>query len=175
MMHTSQFGGVMKKTLSYLAMAACSFWGTPTQALEMGQVAPEFDLVDQDDEHHSLREHLGRYVLLFFYPRDFTPHCTCEVKAFNEVCAELKKHDVVVYGISSDSVKSHKKFHQVVDLHYNLLSDVSRSVIDKYNASGFFGTKRISYLIGPDGKIFKRYDSVSPKNHALEVLRDIST
>ena len=142
--------------------------------LVIGREAPQFALLDQEGTRRYLSDHRGQFVLLFFYPRDFTPYCTREAKAFEMVYKQLQEQNVVVYGISTDPVKSHKEFHSLLGLHYDLLSDVTREVIDQYHATGWIGTKRMSCLIGPDGKIFKVYSSVNPQNHPFEVLRDIT-
>lgn len=149
--------------------------GDSINMLEIGQEAPLFSLVDQAGRVHELEKDRGQYVLLFFYPKDFTPGCTNEVCAFQSSLDELKRKGVVVYGISKDSTTSHAKFHEKYKLHYDLLSDPDGSVIAAYEANGWVMTNRISYLIDPSGRICKVYKSVSPKTHPSEVLKDLDS
>lgn len=142
--------------------------------LEVGKEAPLFSLADQAGRIHELKNNKGKYVLLFFYPKDFTPGCTIEVCAFQSSFDELKRKGVIIYGISKDSTASHAKFYEKHKLQYDLLSDPDGSVIAAYEANGWLMTKRISYLISPDGRICKVYQNVSPKDHPSEVLEDIS-
>ncbi|GIW62298.1 MAG: peroxiredoxin [Patescibacteria group bacterium] len=144
--------------------------------------AIDFLLPDQDNNFHSLKDYNGKWVLLYFYPKDNTPGCTKEACGFRDSFEELKKHNVVVLGVSADSVSSHKKFAEKFKLNFPLLSDTSKEIIKKYEAWGkkrfmgreFEGILRISYLINPEGKVVKKYDKVKPEVHAKEVLDDIN-
>ncbi len=143
--------------------------------------ATDFSLADQNNQLHSLKNYQGRWVLLYFYPKDDTPGCTKEACGFRDHLNQLKNYDVVVLGISADSVESHKKFALKHNLNFPLLSDVNKEVIKKYQAWGkkkfmgkeYEGILRISYLINPDGEIVKKYEKVKPEIHAQEVLNDI--
>ena len=135
--------------------------------------APNFTLIDQNSKEHALSEYLGSYVLIYFYPKDDTPGCTKEACVIRDMYKDFQSNGVVVLGISSDSVESHKKFAEKYGLPFILLSDPEKKVIKTYEANGVIGTKRISYLIGPDGKIEKVYPKVDPAHHGVEILKDI--
>ena len=135
--------------------------------------APNFTLIDQNSKEHTLSEFLGSYVLIYFYPKDDTPGCTKEACVIRDMYKDFQSNGVVVLGISSDSVESHKKFAEKYGLPFILLSDPEKKVIKTYEANGVIGTKRISYLIGPDGKIEKIYPKVDPAHHGVEILKDI--
>jgi peroxiredoxin Q/BCP len=149
--------------------------------LEIGKKAPDFLLPDQNDVNHKLSEYLGKWVLLYFYPRDNTPGCTKEACGIRDSYAEYKKNKVVVLGVSTDSVKSHKKFEEKYGLPFTLLADPDKKVVTLYNVYGekkfmgrtFMGTKRTSFLIDKKGKIVKIYEKVKPEEHAGEVINDI--
>ncbi len=145
--------------------------------LKEGKKAPDFKLEDQDGKIHKLSDYKGSLVLIYFYPKDDTPGCTKEACAIRDDYSDFKKLGVKVFGISKDSPESHKKFAEKYDLPFTLLADTKREVITKYNAIkdifGNIGTKRISYLIGKDGKILKIYPKVDPTTHASEILEDI--
>lgn len=149
--------------------------------LKIGEKAPSFTLPDQNEKDHSLSDYLGKWVLLYFYPKDDTPGCTVEACAIRDSFADFSKHNAVVLGVSADPVKSHKKFTEKFNISFPLLSDESKDVIKKYGAWGrkkfmgreYDGIFRISYLIDPTGKIAKVYEKVKPAEHADEVLADI--
>lgn len=141
--------------------------------LEMGDDAPEFFLKDQEGYLHSLNQHRGQYVLLFFYPRDFIPYSVKEVIAFEKAYRALKSKNIVIYGISNDFQESHQKFHEAYKLTYDLLSDPEEDIIKAYKARNFFGRKFVSYLISPDGRIFKKYEEESPLLHPTLALGDL--
>jgi peroxiredoxin Q/BCP len=141
----------------------------------------DFSLTDQNGKVHKLSSYKGSWVLLYFYPKDDTPGCTKEACGFRDSLNELKKHNVVVLGVSADSVSSHQKFAQKYHLNFPLLSDEKKEVIKAYDAFGkkkfmgreFEGILRISFLINSKGEIIKIYDKVKPEIHAIEVLNDI--
>jgi peroxiredoxin Q/BCP len=133
--------------------------------------APDFRAPDQNGKEHALPDYRGRWLLLYFYPKDDTPGCTKEACTFRDHFEDLKGK-VEILGISHDKVESHSRFAGKYGLPFNLLSDPDRKIIKAYGADGFFFTKRISFLIDPKGKIAKVYDKVTPKSHALEVLED---
>jgi peroxiredoxin Q/BCP len=142
--------------------------------LEVGTKAPDFELQDQNEITHSLSEHNGEFVLMYFYPRDNTPGCTKEACAIRDVYSEFKAAGIKVFGISADSVASHKRFADKHDLPFTLLSDPDKKVIKMYGAAKVpIGTKRISYLIDPEGGIMKTYPKVKPELHADEILKDV--
>ena len=123
--------------------------------LDIKTIAPDFKLLDQDGKEHSLSYHHGSYVLIYFYPKDDTPGCTKEACVIRDMYKDFESNGVKVFGISADSVESHKKFAEKYQLPFTLLSDSKKEVIKLYGADGALYTKRISYLIGPDGVIEK--------------------
>ena len=141
--------------------------------LKQGEIAPDFTLLDENGDPHSLSKYEGKWVLLYFYPKDDTPGCTKEACALRYRAMEYEEGDIVVLGVPKDSGESHKKFISKYKLPFTLLSDPDRKVIKLYGADNELGTKRISYLIDPDGMIEKIYDKVKPETHAEEVLEDL--
>ncbi len=140
--------------------------------LHVGDIAPEFSLVDQDDKTHSLKDYHGKRVLLYFYPKDDTPGCTREACNFRDNIERLQKK-VVVFGVSGDLATSHQRFAKKYSLNFPLLADPEKKTIASYGADGIVLTKRTSFLISPDGKIEKIYPKVNPDAHVEEVLRDV--
>jgi thioredoxin-dependent peroxiredoxin len=140
--------------------------------LEINTTAPAFTLLDQDSKPVSLSDSNGSFRIVYFYPKDDTPGCTAEACTIAEAYGAFAERDIVVLGISADSPESHTKFQQKYNLPFTLLSDPDREVIAAYGAKGGFMTKRISYLIDPDGVIVKAYAKVDPTSHALDILHD---
>ena len=139
--------------------------------LDLHAMAPDFTAVDQDNRSVSLQDFRGKYVILYFYPKDDTPGCTTEACSLRDNYKDLQEKAVVI-GVSTDSVASHKKFADKYHLPFILLADTEKTIIKAYDADGIFA-KRITYLIDPDGKIVKAYPKVDPSTHAEEILRDI--
>jgi peroxiredoxin Q/BCP len=119
-----------------------------------------------------LSDYLGQWVLIYFYPKDNTPGCTKEACTFKSEMQRFNELKVKVIGVSADSEESHRKFIAKYGLNFTLLSDQKKDMIRAYEAAGI-GTKRISYLIDPQGLIFKSYAKVNPTEHAEEVLNDV--
>ncbi len=142
-----------------------------------------FSLPDQNGNMHTLSDYKGKWVIVYFYPKDDTPGCTREACGFRDVSLVFKEKNAVILGISKDSVASHKKFAEKYHLNFPILSDTEKKIIRAYHAWGekkflgktFEGTIRISYLINPEGKIQKEYPHVNPLTHAEEILTDIKT
>jgi peroxiredoxin Q/BCP len=149
--------------------------------LHVGDRAPAFALPDQDDKTHSLGDYKGKWVLLYFYPKDDTPGCTKEACTIRDNYDSFKKIKAVVLGVSKDSPHSHTKFIKKYDLPFILLSDEQKTVHKAYGTwaekkflgKKYMGTLRMSFLIDPAGKIAKIYEKVKPPVHADEVLRDL--
>ncbi|MBU6370574.1 MAG: peroxiredoxin [Patescibacteria group bacterium] len=141
--------------------------------LAVGTKVPDFKLKDQNGLEHSLSYHKGQLVLVYFYPKDDTSGCTKEACAIRDMYNDFERAGVKVFGVSHDTVESHKKFEEKYKLPFILLSDPKKEVIKAYGALGGIFTKRISYLIGKDGKILKAYPKVDPTIHAGEILKDI--
>jgi thioredoxin-dependent peroxiredoxin len=143
--------------------------------------APDFTLPDQNDTEHTLSQYRGTWVVVYFYPKDNTPGCTKEACSFRDGREELERHNIVVLGISGDSVKSHKKFVDAHNLNFTLLSDPSRDTIRAYGSLGeksmfgktYEGILRNTYLISPDGQIAKEYVKVKPEDHAIQIIKDV--
>jgi thioredoxin-dependent peroxiredoxin len=135
----------------------------------------------QDEKPQTRKDNVGKWTLLYFYPKDDTPGCTKEACAIADVYKDFKRQGVMVLGVSKDTPKSHKKFAEKYSLPFTLLSDPTMEMMDKYGAfvekkmygKVVRGTNRISYLINPEGKIAKVYPQVDPAGHALELLADI--
>ncbi len=140
-------------------------------ALKEGEKAPHFVALDQNGKKHQLSDYKGKWLLLYFYPKDNTPGCTKEACSFRDQFHDLKGK-VEVLGVSHDGLESHQRFAEKYKLPFLLLSDPKREIIKAYEANGFLFTKRISYLVNPQGKIAKIYAKVSPGQHAEEVLKD---
>jgi len=140
--------------------------------LNIDTLALDFELLDQAGTGHKLSDYRGQWVLLYFYPKDDTPGCTAEACAIRDTWADFKKAGIVVLGISHDKVDSHAKFVNKYQLPFTLLADTDKLVITAYQAKAGFLTRRISYLINPEGKIAKVYSKVNPSEHAGEILKD---
>lgn len=146
--------------------------------LKEGDLAPAFAAATSGGGQVSLADFKGRHVVLFFYPRDSTPGCTLEACAFRDEFAAIKAKGAVVLGVSVDSVKSHDKFVAKHKLPFTLLADVDKRVVQAYGVWSekrfmgmkFLGTSRVSFLIGPDGRIKRIWPKVKPTTHAAEVL-----
>jgi peroxiredoxin Q/BCP len=152
------------------------------QIPQAGSAAPAFSLQDQDGTPHSLAEQKGKWTLLYFYPKDDTPGCTKEACAIRDALPDFHSLDATVFGVSPDSVSSHKKFAEKYGLPFTLLADEGHAVADAYGVWGlkkfmgreYEGVLRTSFLIDPEGKIAKVYEGVKPEQHAAEVLADLN-
>lgn len=150
--------------------------------LTAGKKAPAFSLPDQDGNVHTLAEYAGKYLLIYFYPKDDTPGCTVEACSLRDNWVGFSKLKIPVVGVSKDSVKSHKKFAEKYHLPFTLLADEDLKMNEAYGVWGkkkfmgreYMGTFRSSFLVGPDGKIVKVYEQVKPSDHAAEVLKDLT-
>ena len=138
---------------------------------------------DQNDQPITLRKMLGKWLVLYFYPRDNTPGCTTEACSFRDANQELKQLGVEVIGVSKDSAKSHQKFTQTHQLNFPLWSDPEHRLLEAFGAWGekkfmgrvFMGIMRSTFLINPEGVIVKTWEKVTPNNHAAEVLAAVQT
>jgi len=140
--------------------------------LKRGDKAPDFSLPDQEEKVHTLGDYKGRWLLLYFYPKDNTPGCTKEACEFRDNFSKLSER-IEIVGVSADSVKSHKGFAEKHRLPFTLLSDSQRKTIKDYGTDGVILAKRASFLINPKGNIEKIYEKVDPSTHAEEVLKDL--
>lgn len=150
----------------------------PTLKLKEGDKAPSFSAATNSGGTASLSDYKGKDVILYFYPRDDTPGCTKEACAFRDQYTEFKKKGAVVLGVSVDPVKAHDKFVEKFKLPFLLLADVDKKIVEAYGVWGqkvfmgrkYLGVHRVTFLIGPDGKIKKIWPKVKPEEHAAEVL-----
>jgi len=146
--------------------------------LKEGDVAPAFSAATSGGGRVSLADFKGKNVVLYFYPRDDTPGCTKEACAFRDHFAGFQKRGAVVLGVSTDSAKSHDKFAGKFKLPFTLLADEDKKIVEAYGVWGeksfmgrkYQGTFRVTFLIGPDGRIKKIWPEVKPEEHAAEVL-----
>ena len=139
---------------------------------------PNFKLPSSNNKTFEINKSLKQYLVIYFYPRDNTPGCTSEAKDFSKLYKEFKKLNCEIFGISKDSIESHKKFISKFKIPFQLLSDEKIVALKKYGAWGeksmygkkFMGIKRTTVLINPKGKIIKIWNNVKVKDHAKEVL-----
>jgi thioredoxin-dependent peroxiredoxin len=149
--------------------------------IEEGKKAPGFALPDQAGTVHRLKDYAGRPLVLYFYPKDDTPGCTAEACAFRDATSDLGKVNAVVLGVSVLDSASKAKFAAKHRLGFPLLADVDHQVADAYGAwqeksmygRKYMGIARITYLIGSDGKVARRWDKVDLKTHADDVLEAV--
>ena len=150
--------------------------------IEPGRKAPAFSLPDQDGKTRRLADFAGRPVVLFFYPKDDTPGCTKEACAFEASLPKLKRGKAAVLGVSILDEASKARFAKKHGLSFPLLADADHAVAEKYGVwqekslygRKFMGIARTTYLIGPDGKVAKRWDKVKVDGHADEVLAELA-
>ena len=142
-----------------------------------GDIAPEFELSDQDGQLHSLEDYRDQWVVLYFYPKDETPGCTTEACEFRDDIYAFRDRDAQVLGVSLDDVESHRKFAENHGLPFPLLADVDGKAADAYGVKtkmfGMTVARRQTFLIAPDGTIAKHYKKVKPAEHSDEVLADL--
>ena len=140
--------------------------------LEVGTVVPDFCLPNQDEEEICLRDIKGRWIVLYFYPKDDTRGCTEEACNLRDNFSQLKKAGIVILGVSYDNAESHQKFSEKYKLPFPLLSDIEKKVAEAYGAkeenSGV--PNRITYLIDGNGKILHIFDKVETANHTAQII-----
>ncbi len=145
---------------------------------QVGQTAPTFTLPSQEGTHVSLDHYRGKWVVLYFYPKDMTSGCTIEAKNFQRDMSKFDAVNAVVLGVSVDTVKSHQEFCTKDGLHFKLLADPDKKVVAQYGSlgdyMGFKIAKRNTFLINPQGKIAKEWIGVDPSHHSEEVLAAIN-
>ncbi len=146
--------------------------------------AYDFNLADQNGIFHTLNEYKGKWLVLYFYPKDDTAGCTteaCNFRDAREVITELGGAEVV--GVSQDSVDSHKSFVDKYQLNFTLLSDPEHAVIEaydswkskNYNGKEFMGVERNTFIIDPESHIVKKYIHADPQTHASDIIKDLKT
>ncbi|MFH1253978.1 MAG: peroxiredoxin [bacterium] len=160
---------------SFLVMVMCmSIFRL--NALSVGEIAPDFSLPDQDNKIRSLSEFKGRYVVLYFYPKDNTPGCTKQACSLRDNFSEFEKRNIIVIGINYDSPKTHKKFKDANHLPFILLSDSSKAVAKKYGAKNWWFLPfpyRMTFVINPQGNICSILENVDVSTHTATILQII--
>jgi thioredoxin-dependent peroxiredoxin len=142
------------------------------------ELAPNFKIPSSNNKEFELKKNKNKFLIIYFYPRDNTPGCTNEAKDFSKLYKEFKKLNCEIFGISKDSIESHKKFISKFKIPFQLLSDEKNIALKKYGAwceksmygKKFMGIKRTTVLINPKSKIIKIWNNVKVKDHAKEVL-----
>ena len=143
----------------------------------VGKAAPAFKLQDQNSKWHSLSQYKGKWMVLYFYPKDNSPGCTQEANQFKALYPQFLKSNAVVLGVSLDDVKSHQKFSEKLGLPFPILADNNHQLANQFGIVRNLGitkiAKRESFLIDPKGTIVYHYNSVNTQSHAAQVLADI--
>lgn len=146
-------------------------------AVDVGDAAPDFRLQDQNGAWHSLEQYRGRWVVLYFYPKDDTPGCTTEACAFRDNIFAFEDIGAVILGVSLDDVESHDAFAKKYSLPFSLLSDAEADAATEYGVLKVSGTfrfaQRQSFIIDPSGNVARHYAKVDPASHSKEVLADL--
>ena len=144
------------------------------RAPAVGAVAPDFTLSSQEGKPVSLGEYRGKWVVLYFYPKDFTSGCTTEAHNFQRDMAQYEAKNAVIIGVSVDTVDSHQKFCAKEGLNFKLLADTEHKVSEEYGSIMNLGVKKLSarhtFLVNPQGVIVREYMDVKPADHSAEVL-----
>ena len=161
----------------FIANTMWPFSAKADTTLNIGDEAPAFELVDQYNKIHKLSDYQGKWLVLYFYPKDDTPGCTTEACNFRDDIFKLHALDAEVMGISLDSAESHAAFSEKYGLPFPLLSDSDASIAKKYDCLTSIGplkfAKRHTFIISPDGKLAKIYRQVKPKSHTAEVIAEL--
>ncbi len=168
------------RSLRYLAIGLLAAWLGMAHAEEpkLGSSAPDFKLQDQNGKWQQLSDYQGKWVALYFYPKDQTPGCTTQACEFRDNIFAFRDAGAVILGVSVDDVESHKKFSEKHGLPFPILADSTKATAKQYGVlKRFLGTlelaQRDTFLIDPQGRIVKHYVDVDPKGHSQLVLRDI--
>ena len=167
-----------KLSLIIVTIVSMGIFGSSTASeLDVGMQAPQFELLDQTDTTHSLNNYLGKWVVLYFYPKDDTPGCTKEACAFRDDIATLQNLEVQIFGVSVDTTESHAEFANKYSLEFPLLGDIGGRVASSYGSLTKLGplklAKRHTFIIDREGKVAKIYRSVKPATHSDEVIAGI--
>jgi thioredoxin-dependent peroxiredoxin len=168
------------RSIRYLLAAVLIAWlgAAYADGPTLGSPAPEFKLQDQNGKWHTLADFRGKWLALYFYPKDQTPGCTTQACEFRDNIFAFRDAGAAIVGVSVDDVESHKKFSEKHGLPFPILADPTKETAKKYGVlKSYLGTmelaKRDTFLIDPEGRIVKRYVDVDPKGHSQIVLKDI--
>jgi thioredoxin-dependent peroxiredoxin len=164
----------VRSFLALLTLLAATAFAAPT----VGTDAPAFRLQDQNGKWHALADYRGKWVVLYFYPKDATPGCTTQACEFRDNIFAFREAGAVILGVSVDDVESHKKFSEEHGLPFPILADSTKATAKEYGVlKKYLGTmelaSRETFLIDPQGKIVKHYPGVNPKGHSQAVLADL--
>jgi thioredoxin-dependent peroxiredoxin len=168
----------MKKAFLFIGIlaicASAAFAFVPAEPPAVGSVAPEFTLTTNEGNQASLKDFRGKWVVLYFYPKDFTSGCTLEAHNFQTDLEKYKTANAVILGVSVDSAESHKSFCAKEGLAFKLLADVDTKVSDNYGSlmeyNGMKLSARNTFIIDPQGKVARVFMKVKPSGHSAEVL-----
>ena len=149
--------------------------------LNVGDMVPDFCLPNQDEEEICLRDLKGKWIVLYFYPKDNTPGCSTEAQDFTKALKDFEKLNAIVLGVSPDSPKKHRNFIEKKDLKLTLLSDEEKELcktfgcwqLKKFMGKEYMGVVRSTYIIDPDGKIAAKWEKVKVKGHVEEVKKKL--
>jgi peroxiredoxin Q/BCP len=167
-----------RMTVLFLMLSVATFLALAADTPTAGTSAPGFNLPNQEGTQISLEQFKGKWVVLYFYPKDFTGGCTREAHNFQRDLDKYTQKNAAILGVSLDTVESHKSFCAKEHLNFKLLADPNHVVIDKYGVpvQEYQGVKyaaRVSFLIDPTGVVRKVYPKVDPEKHSEEVLADL--
>jgi len=141
----------------------------------LGELAPDFTMLDQDGKSHTLSDYKGQKVVVYFYPKDDTPGCTKEACSIRDDYDLYEKANIKVFGVSYDGAESHRKFKAKYDIPFTLLTDGDKKVSESYDAKGVFFPSRKTYLIDEKGMLVKIYENVDVSTHGQQILADFET
>lgn len=163
-----------------MAVSGIIPFGQVTSHIVLGEPAPDFHLIDQHGKVHQLTEYKGGWLVLYFYPRDNTPGCTTEACNFRDNQDRFNEEEVVILGVSTNSLSSHQTFSEKYQLSFPLLSDASGKVAKAYGSLFQLGplkfAKRHSFIIDPEGNIaaiFREVDPKNPNDRIFEALQSL--
>jgi len=163
--------------LSAISLLLIGSTASLAEQVASGDAAPDFELSDQDGQLHSIEDYRGKWVALYFYPKDDTPGCTTEACEFRDNIFAFKNLDCQVLGVSLDDAESHKEFSEKHGLPFPLLADTEGTTADAYGVKtkmvGIAYAKRQTFLIDPEGNIARHYVDVDPDTHSQELLADL--
>ena len=172
----------MTRFVSILSAISLLLIGSTVSMAEQvakGDAAPDFELSDQDGQLHSIEDYRGKWVALYFYPKDDTPGCTTEACEFRDNIFAFENLDCQILGVSLDDAESHKEFSEKHGLPFPLLADTEGTTADAYGVKtkmiGIAYAKRQTFLIDPEGNIARHYADVDPESHSAELLADLET
>jgi peroxiredoxin Q/BCP len=169
--------GLLQRLVT-LALACVGIHAAASAAeVTVGEVPPDFRLQDQNGQWHTLAQHKGQWIALYFYPKDDTPGCTKEACAFRDNIFAFEELGATILGVSLDDVASHEEFAQKYNLPFSILADTGGETARAYGVLTSIGplkmAKRQTFLIGPDGKIVKHYEKVDAERNSAAVLADL--